>query len=105
MNISVAILAHNEEASIGALLAAVCAAPTGDHRLLEVIVFDDGSTDATVSIVEAAARQNPVILLRGPSRQGTMVGMRAVAAAAKGDVVVRLDADTTPNAGSDRAAR
>lgn len=99
MDISVAILAFNEESSIGGLLEMVRTAPTGDHVLAEVIVFDDGSTDATADIVAAASqRDSRVRLLRSARRVGTTAGMAALAGAAAGEAIVRLDADTTPDA-------
>lgn len=99
MDISVAILAFNEESSIGGLLDAVGAARMSGHRLAEVIVYDDGSTDATAAIVAAASRRDPRIrLLRNARREGTTVGMAALARAAAGEAIVRLDADTTPGA-------
>jgi len=99
MDVSVAILAFNEEASIGGLLEAVCNAPMRRHRIAEVIVFDDGSTDATASIAASAARRYPIVrLLQNPRRAGTMVGMAALARAAVGEAIVRLDADIVPDA-------
>lgn len=99
MEITIGVLAFNEEASIGALLDWACAEPAGRHRVIELLVYDDGSTDATRTIVATAARQNRKIrLLTSPRRKGTMVGMQALAREARGDVLVRIDADTNPSA-------
>jgi hypothetical protein len=63
--VSVLIPARNEEANIGACLAAVL---VSEDVQLEVLVLDDGSTDGTAEIVsEVAARDQRVRLLHAPS--------------------------------------
>ena len=83
--ISIVIPVLDEELRIGAALGAV-AALAGLH---EVIVVDGGSTDRTVAIARAAgARVVPAPRGRGPQ-------LNAGAAAATGDVLLFLHADTT----------
>jgi len=61
--VSVLIAAHNEEKVIAATLASVLAA--GYQGVLEVIVVDDGSTDATASLVaQFALKDHRVKLIR-----------------------------------------
>jgi dolichol-phosphate mannosyltransferase len=49
-NLSVLLIAHNEEESIGAMLEGLLA--KYDREILEIIVVDDASTDRTAAIVE-----------------------------------------------------
>lgn len=89
--ISVVIPAHNEEALIGATLEALTAAlgalaPEGGF---ELVVVDDGSTDRTAEVARAAgARVVPANV-----RQ-IAAARNAGAAAAAGDLLFFVDADT-----------
>jgi glycosyltransferase involved in cell wall biosynthesis len=69
----------------------------------ELIAVDDGSTDATASILDAAARRDARIRVVRGAGQGLVAALEAGLAAATGDLVARLDADDvcTP----DRLAR
>ncbi|MBV8081960.1 MAG: glycosyltransferase family 2 protein [Candidatus Eremiobacteraeota bacterium] len=97
MNITVAILAYNEEQSIGLLLDTICATNADPHRIIEVLVYDDCSNDATAEIVDAASRGDLRIRrLASATRKGTMAGMEALTRAARGDVMVKVDADILP---------
>jgi cellulose synthase/poly-beta-1,6-N-acetylglucosamine synthase-like glycosyltransferase len=61
--VSVLIPARNEEKTIGAAVAAVL---SNEDMSLEVIVLDDGSTDATALVVEAiAAVDDRTKIIRG----------------------------------------
>lgn len=98
---SVAISAYNEDGSIGPLLESICRASYGGHRLREVLVYDDGSTDATASIVAAQAGSFPVIAsMRGERRLGCAPAAARLYQAARGDAVVRVNADTAVDAGA-----
>jgi glycosyltransferase involved in cell wall biosynthesis len=98
---SVAIAARNESASVGALLDSICRASYGRHRLHEVLVYDDASTDATASIVEAQAAKYPEIrLVRGEQRVGCTPAMDRLYQYASGDAVVRLSADLAVESGA-----
>jgi glycosyltransferase involved in cell wall biosynthesis len=108
--LSFVIPAHNEEALIGEVLEAVLASvarAAGVARAdlwlpdtpFEVVVADDGSEDATASIVRRFSDDAGVRLI--PCAGGTCAAARnAGAAASSGRVLVFVDADTVvpPNA-------
>jgi len=82
--ISIIIPVHNEEKVIGATLGRLKSL-TLPH---EVIVADDASTDATVSI----ARQHADIVVTSPAKGPTISANRnAGAKASHGDMLVFMD--------------
>ncbi|EPR16689.1 histidine kinase [Sphingobium indicum IP26] len=87
---SLLFCAYNEAAAMPeklanlAMLKARCPA-------LEILAFDDGSSDETAALI--AARSDLVTLLRGPGRSGKAHGMKLLAARAKGDVLIFTDAN------------
>ncbi|HVZ32379.1 MAG TPA: glycosyltransferase family 2 protein [Polyangiaceae bacterium] len=85
--ISIVIPAHNEEGAIGNVLLALCEhTPAGVD---EIIVVDDGSTDRTGEIAEAAG----VRVIRQPSNRGYGAALNAGIRAASGEYILTLDAD------------
>jgi glycosyltransferase involved in cell wall biosynthesis len=67
---------------------------TGLADAVELIVVDDGSRDDTVQTVRALARAHPqVVLLRLSRNFGKEAALTAGLEAARGDVVVLMDAD------------
>jgi len=90
--VSVVIAAHNEEKVIGATLASILA--TTYPAELEVIVIDDGSQDATATMVEEIAARDPRIRLIRQAKQGKAAALNAGLNAASHRFVVTLDADT-----------
>lgn len=86
--VSVLIPAYNAAPWIAATLDSVLA-QSWDHR--EIIVVDDGSTDATPEILAAYAAGG-VRTIRQP-RSGQNVARNAAFAASSGDLVKFLDAD------------
>jgi glycosyltransferase involved in cell wall biosynthesis len=101
VNASVVVPAHEEEASIGALLDALRGHKTRTHEIREILVYDDGSTDATAAVVNGRARQDErVRLLRGSPRIGRAAACGVLFAAATCAAVVKFDADVIPCAGA-----
>jgi glycosyltransferase involved in cell wall biosynthesis len=95
--VSVVIPARNEARSIASVIHAVqLSRPPG--LALELIVVDDGSTDATVGVATAAGVR---VLELGPNSDGgnPARARNRGAAIAQGDPIVFLDADCTPAAG------
>ncbi|MDA1194643.1 MAG: glycosyltransferase [Planctomycetota bacterium] len=88
--VSVVMPVRNAAPFLSEALASITSQTYAD---LEVIVQDDGSTDHSVSIVEAAARADVRIRLEvGPPRGVAHAANRA-AERARGDLLVRMDAD------------
>lgn len=87
MRVSCLIPAHNEAPRIGAVLDAALATPLID----EVIVIDDGSTDATATV---SARPG-VRLLHMAQNGGKTRALAAGIALSRGRLLLFLDADLT----------
>jgi glycosyltransferase involved in cell wall biosynthesis len=93
--VSIVIPARDEGDRIGAVVSGALAQSPGD-RVVEVIIVDDGSSDGTAI---AAHRAGARVLLLPLSRGNPGAARNAGAAAARGDVLVFLDADCTPAPG------
>jgi len=93
--VSVVIPARDEEHRIGPCLRAVLA----DPDVAEVVVVDDGSRDGTARLAAAMGAR----VVRGAPLPDGWVGkqwaLRQGVAAARGGIVVTLDADTRPRPG------
>jgi dolichyl-phosphate beta-glucosyltransferase len=93
-SLSVVLPAFNESHRLPATLAAI--RPYLDSRFTryEVIVVDDGSTDATAALVEEAARNwRNLSLIRQPRNIGKGAAVRRGCLAATCDLVFFMDAD------------
>lgn len=93
MDLSIVIPAHNEAARLPATLARIVELRRATGHALEVVVVDDGSTDDTVALAEAAAPELPLRALRFASPRGPGAAVRAGMLAAKGARVLISDAD------------
>jgi glycosyltransferase involved in cell wall biosynthesis len=89
MDISVVLPAKNEEAAIGSTVAAVVDVMSQSAFKGEVIVVDDGSTDATARIAQEAGAR----VVRHPYSKGNGAAIKTGARAATGSVIVFMDAD------------
>lgn len=91
---SIVIPAYNESARIPSTLHAVVQCVRSKGWLAEVIVVDDGSTDATADVVRAFAAQAPEVrLLQNPGNRGKGYSVRNGILQALGNVVMFTDAD------------
>ncbi len=85
---SIIVPAYNEEAGLGLVLERLFGVIDGSY---EVIVVDDGSSDATAAI----ASQYPCRLLRHRRNRGKGQAVKTGIAAANGEAIVLVDADGT----------
>ena len=90
--VTVLIPAYNEEAVIA---TSVRAALNSDYPHLEVLVLDDGSTDATGAVAkQAATGDRRFRVLRDPVNRGKAEQLNAGFARAQHELVMVTDADT-----------
>lgn len=93
--VSVVIPVRNGAALLPTLIAGIHAQPDAE-RVIEVIVVDDGSTDGTAAVARVAGAR----VLAPTERSGNPAHARNVGArAARGDLLVFLDADCVPRKG------
>jgi len=93
--VSVVLPVYNEEPCIAGVLEELCRALDGGlGRPYEVIAVDDGSTDGTAAILRAAATRLPRLrVLRLTPNAGQSAAFCAGFRAARGSIVVTMDAD------------
>ncbi len=98
-SVSILVPAHNEEVVIGRTIEAMLALDYPRDRL-EVIIINDGSTDATRDIVaDWAGRDERVVLYDVPRGEGGKGKSRALnlgVKVARSDYIAVYDADNTP---------
>src|ERR1700761_2453625 len=91
---SIVVPAFNEAARIGGALAAITTCIREQGWDAEVLVVDDGSTDATVAVVEEWIGRYPEIrLIRNPTNRGKGYSVRNGMLQAVGEIVMFTDAD------------
>ena len=88
--VSVLVPAHNEAAGIARAVRSL--AESEYHGEFEVVVVDDGSTDATGEIVQGLGLQR-VRLLR-QANAGKAAALNRAIAASRHDIIVTVDGDT-----------
>ncbi|MTH76557.1 glycosyltransferase family 2 protein [Paracoccus aestuariivivens] len=91
-SLSVVIPCHNEEGAIAGLITECFAALP--ERAIEVIIVDDGSQDATAArVLELAAHEPRLRLIRHARCSGQSATIRSGVTAARHDWVATLDGD------------
>src|SRR5436190_510523 len=92
--ISVLLPAYNEAENLGPVIDEIVECLTSLGRTFEIIVVDDGSTDATPSVVAALSARHPALVgLRMRRNVGKSAALAAGFTEVTGRVVVLMDAD------------
>lgn len=94
LKLSIVIPVYNEDQSIGEVITQVCSVDLGEIRK-EIIICDDGSTDATSDIVRQHAQKAPEMIKThvSPINLGKGAAVRLGMSYATGDIVIIQDAD------------
>ncbi|MGH9524892.1 MAG: dolichyl-phosphate beta-glucosyltransferase [Terriglobales bacterium] len=91
---SIVIPAFNEELRLAKTLDQVIAFLQQQHCKAEIVVVNDGSTDATADIVRQYARSNSSLkLVENPGNRGKGFAVRNGMLNASGDILLFTDAD------------
>ncbi|MFT5251074.1 MAG: glycosyltransferase involved in cell wall biosynthesis [Flavobacteriales bacterium] len=94
MNLSILIPLLNEEESLQELYSWIIKVMQAHNYSYEIIFLDDGSTDASWSIIEQfASENNNVKGVRFMRNFGKSQALHAGFAKAQGDVIITMDAD------------
>ena len=94
VDLSLVIPAYNEAENIPVLLGRVGAALGEIRRPFEVLIVDDGSTDATPTLLAEGMEQYPWLrVLRMARNVGQSAAFDAGFKAARGQVIATIDAD------------
>lgn len=88
MHISIVLPAKNESAAIGTTITGIRKIYP-DITAVEILVIDDGSTDATAIVAQQAGAR----VISHPYNKGNGAAIKTGARAASGDVIVFMDAD------------
>ncbi|MGA8851035.1 MAG: bifunctional polysaccharide deacetylase/glycosyltransferase family 2 protein [Aeromicrobium sp.] len=88
-SVTVVVPAYNEELGIASAVRSLAAS---DYPDLEIIVVDDGSTDATASVVDNL--EMPGVRLIRQANGGKPTALNTGIAAARGEILVLVDGDT-----------
>lgn len=92
--VSVVVPAYNEEGRIADSLASIHRYLVGRPDPFELLVVDDGSTDATCEVVEAFAAEHPhTTLIRTSPNRGKGHAVRVGVMRARGAYILFSDAD------------
>jgi glycosyltransferase involved in cell wall biosynthesis len=98
MQLSIVIPLLNEEESLKELHDWIVSVMQSNHFSYEILFVDDGSTDASWDIISQLSQLNPHVKgIRFLKNFGKSQALHAGFKAAKGDVVITMDADLQDN--------
>jgi biofilm PGA synthesis N-glycosyltransferase PgaC len=102
LDVSIGVMAYNEESNIGQLLQSLSHQElSAEVRLEEIIVVASGCTDNTEEIVRRCMKQDKRIrLLVQTERQGKASAINLFLSRASGDIFILESADTLPEDGT-----
>ena len=95
MKLSVVMPARNEEGCIAETIAGVVAVLRREAIPHEIVVVDDGSTDATPALVSGLTVDHPVVLVANEGRHGFGMAVRVGLERATGDAIAIMMADAS----------
>ncbi|MDF1702259.1 MAG: glycosyltransferase [Planctomycetota bacterium] len=90
MSVSVVLPVYNAGAFLAEALQSLA---DQTYRDLEIVVHDDGSTDDSRAIAEGFAARDERFVVQSAPNQGVAGAANAAVARARGDLLVRMDAD------------
>ena len=94
IQLSICIPLFNEEESIKELHAWIVKVMKNNSFSYEILFVDDGSTDGSWSIITELSKKNPEVKgIKFRRNYGKSAGLFVAFEAAKGDVVITMDAD------------
>lgn len=96
--VTILLPTYNEQSAIRTVLAEVVTALSDEPYSCEIVVVDDGSTDATPDLAEQFAAECwrfPVRVIRQLENRGAGFARKIGVREARGEIVVMLDADGT----------
>jgi poly-beta-1,6-N-acetyl-D-glucosamine synthase len=97
MDVSIGIMAYNEENNIGRLLEKLLSQKLQNCNIREIIVVNDGSTDNTLRIVTSFSKEHDEIkIIHHPARRGKPSAINGFLLAASSPILVLESADTLP---------
>jgi poly-beta-1,6-N-acetyl-D-glucosamine synthase len=100
-NLSIGIMAYNEENGIGRLLHALLKQELVHAGIAEIIVVASGCTDRTTAIVQQWITQDSRIHLQTQTRRkGKASAINLFLSVASGDICILISADTVPEPGA-----
>ena len=99
-HVLIGLPAYNEEIALPRLLARVESLRKNSPEPITVVLYNDGSTDATLATARAWQERVRLVILDGVVNKGLGAGLRALVDyaadnAADGDVLVVMDCDDT----------
>jgi dolichol-phosphate mannosyltransferase len=93
-DLSVVFPVYNEEENVPHLLREIAAALEGRGWTYEIVAVDDGSTDRSLEVLRASRERYPMLrVLALEKNSGQTAALDAAWRAARGELVVSLDAD------------